>query len=332
MGLICPILHECGHNGIVASRIKGSNVGDRLDRIRSTREIRVSDLSGGGQYSVPIAEFLDTGTTDGRVAFTEMISRNDVAVLVTAARSGLNDRCAEIRGTAPTRTQTLAAVTADNSPPPSWFELSSAGVVNLECRPSIADRICLRFPETHSEVDVMVESHNSWILERDRNAVFDQLLTVSSSVHIVDELEPWRLRKLLCVNGLQLAFAILARLDGYPRLNLWILHHLDQASEIAQVWSDCFAAYSGENLNAIRGLCDYSLERFVTTPDRSGRIVGLKEGIELGDPRDLAALIAERIEPLQPFDTSGLVRRVRTGAQELVEMWNTAWEPKEDGI
>ncbi len=154
----------------------------------------------------------------------------------------------------------------------------------------------------------MVESYARWVVQADTLGLADDLLGSVDGIDVEQDITNARLRKLFCVNGQQLALAVLAHEDGYPLLNLWIEQHFELASALSAEIASAFSATTGSDPAETSAFCSEIVDRFRTTTDRPGRMLGLSEGQAVGEPEDLERRRAERIDPL-PY-VSGSMRQL----------------------
>lgn len=267
------------------------------------------------------AEFLDLGVPDGLDRFDGLVSSSEIDLVVTAARTGFDAVAERLLAVERRRVDTLIVISADNTPPQSWLRIGSLRPHHLDTSASIADRVCVRFPRTDPHVDVLFESYAHWVVESDAQGVCAQRLGQSEYVTVVTDLQPWRRRKLFCVNGLQLALALHAHVDGYPDLDSWIRDNLRDAQQLADALAAAFAKSAGEEWGAVEQFCKTSLDRFAVFPDVTRRILGLKEGQRRGDPTDLRGRVNERLEPLLTFDETGRIEAVISHATAVIASW-----------
>lgn len=319
-GLLCPVVTDTGVLPIVASRITGSRYEARLRRIQTRRSVAVKTIEGGTATEIPL-DVLDLGADSELRRLAQLVSTPDVNLIITAARTGFDPVAEFLVSAAARRSAPLLVVSADNTPPRSWETLRAQAAVHLDTAPSIADRLCIRFPETDPDIDVLVGEHAQWVVQKDPHGICELRLQGSGVVTLVDDLEPWRRRKLFCVNGLQLALALNAFVEGYPEFDRWIRENLAEAEMVANAFAQAFAGSADENVDDARDLCMSTVERFARFPDRTGRMLGLKEGQNAGDPDDLSARVRQRLVPLREFDQSGRIGTAIAHAQEIARNW-----------
>jgi hypothetical protein len=304
---------------VILSRIAGSEEEVRLSELRSRLSVHAVDLDGLELASTPLEGFLDSSSQGDRELAIEILVDPTTEVVVTAARDGLASVADLLVDAGNRRARPLLVISADNSTPESWSELASEAHPGLVTVGSIADRICVRFPAT-SGADVAVEPYSAWVIERDENGVVETLFEGVAGVTTTADLQAAKYRKLFCVNGLHLALAVRAWTSGDPLLNHWTAQNYTEAVLIGEAIREAYEAIAESGVN-IGPYVLANVERFATTPDRSGRPLGVRRGAPSGDPADLRRRIAERLHPLTTATQSPRLAAVEAAAERLYEEW-----------
>lgn len=322
LGMLCPVAFDAGNEPLVLSRISGSDQQSRLARIAERQSIVLADLDGQGQREIPIRSFIDIGIHQGLDTAQDVLSDNKTAVYVTAAREGFGSLQEVLLTARDARNTTMVALCTDNSPPPSWETLRALPPdPRLVIREAVADRICVRFPDRFTDIDVVVETEFSWWIEPDDQGILERTFMGVAGVHFVDDISTWRSRKLLCMNGLHLALGLSAWLDGEPLLDDWVKRNWDSAQSLADSIARAYAASTGDDTEKMLSYCSNVLTRAAAATDRSGRMLGLKANQLSGDPDDLRRRVDERLLPLVGWDRSDRIESLLWQGRGLAEQW-----------
>jgi hypothetical protein len=323
LGLITPTIANGGHDVIIATRVDTSLERERIVAIKRRGQLVIATLGVAAFDVVPIKRILDITRETDRQALADLINTPSVDVIVTAARDGFDDVADCIVSAAAGRSDSLLIVCADNRPPRRWEALRSSSPPGVEAVASIADRICIRFPRTHPTADVLVEPYSMWTIEDDPRSRLRTIFAGAADVAFTPDIESATRRKLHLVNGLQLALALLAWLEGQPLLHLWIQQNGPLAEEVAIAIADAYRGVFGGSLDDNRNVTSQNLSRFRDTPDRTGRILGLSEGQSAGDSLDLQERVAVRLSPLLEHVPPPALRHVVRKAKDVVAAWQS---------
>ena len=215
------------------------------------------------------------------------------------------------------RSTTLLAICADNVVPHGWEDL--ARLPNLRLLPSIADRICARFPKAMPGADVAAERYGRWVIQAsDHPAVL--ALSESTLVVVTENLDLARQSKIFLVNGLQMALALAADQDGESDLDMWVREHLDESRALAAEFATSVAALLEVDLDEQRGLADRNVQRFQDTPDITSRMLCRDIGAPVGRPDELNAKCDVRLRPLSN-DLTPCLNECVTHCETLIANW-----------
>lgn len=224
--------------------------------MQSRGSILIRNLESGTLTELQ-TDFLDLGVPDGLKRFDDLISSSEIDLIVTAARTGFDGPAERLLAVDRRRLDALVVVSADNTPLQSWLDIAQLRPDHVDTSPSIADRVCVRFPRTDPHVDVLVESYAHWVVQSDARGICERRLSQSAYVTVVTNLRPWRRRKLFCVNGLQLGLALHAFVDGYPGLDSWICENPGKSRHLADAVAQAFARSSGRRESCDRTALQY---------------------------------------------------------------------------
>ena len=325
-GLLLPALADCGHAVTVATRVNASEQHDRLSAISRRREVRVAHLWDDSFDVLSLDRVIDLSEQRGLADLRSGIGDGWYSVVVTAARSGFDPVADVICTAAARREPPILLVSADNSPADAWAHLREQPVPGVRAIASIADRVCVRFPRTHPTADVLIERYGRWVVESDADGRIDDLVTGAPLIRSTSDVDVAFRRKLHLVNGLHLALALLAWTDGEPALHRWVERNVAMATEVADDVGRAYeATYPSDPVNS-EPQVDEILERFRSTPDRAGRMLGLSEGQVTGHSFDLRRRVDERLTPILGDRAAygPALGRVMQIAGDLADRWMTA--------
>lgn len=327
LGLLAPTFAAAGLEVTIASRVATSREQQRLSDLTRRREVHIAFLGGGAFHRVPLARTIDISQAAGLDQLDEVLQNPATSAVVTAARSGFNEVAELVVHASSERGSPLLVICADNQPPDGWVDLVRSSPRNVETVPSIADRICVRFPRTQPTADVVVEEYSLWTIATDSAGRSASWFGDIENVEVTGDINRAIRRKLHLVNGLQLALAIMAWVDGDPLLDRWISENQAFAEELMESVAASYQSLTGDPSAEVRGFAQMNLHRFGETPDRSGRMLGLAEGDVVGDPADLQERLAARVLPLLANADWGPLSLVADKGLGLVEQWNESnWE------
>jgi hypothetical protein len=333
LGMIAPVTAEAGLDLIIISRLHTSEHHQRLASLarRGIRTLFAMQVPGTSVSlepgpTIPVEAFLDIESSADRKRAVAAMSRRDCVGVVAAARDSFHRVVPILNECASLRSEVLPVLGADNTKPAGWPSSptipSQPGVRYLS---TVADRLCLRFPESQPNYDVWVEPYVRWAIPSNRDT--DQLplitaISSSSAVEVGGSFDDLHRQKFYLVNGLHFALAIRGYDEPDPQLNTWIARNFDEALQISRAILAAYnRAFPGDRSGLSDAFTSTIVERFRKFPDLKKRILGLAEKDEIGDPEALRERLDQRLGPLKPHAPDGALADIESAAMALAERW-----------
>jgi Mannitol dehydrogenase C-terminal domain len=222
LGLVLPIIQAGG----LPVKVCGRENSESLTALRRSPLYRRLDEIGNEIGQVRIDEFLGFGEA------CERISDGTVRVFTISVGKFLESVCHQIEDSLALRASSgppMAVIACENDIgayyPEMAKRLSSGSVEFLPC---VVDRVCPKEP-LGDPLAVQSEYFGEWIVQRPRSEELADLLDAiavatqaslfeSGRFVVVDDVEPFELRKRWVVNGLHVALALAGFLNGPPRI------------------------------------------------------------------------------------------------------------------
>ena len=246
LGLICWVTSNAGFRVVLANRPNLDKPNHHIHAIQRNGYYNVRE-DGGPDRAVTVAEVVPFAeTTEEWMKLRDAICVADVQLITTALKEGLEPNIPFLAGALAERARRMPesrvrVIACENGLESRWLErrvveqlrwqdrnfdkaafLSAVSFVDC-----VVDRMC-RTPEMGGDgrdVVVMTEPYAQWVvgaIKSDQAGAFAGLLSpdplgceaVGRVVKLVDDVEPYVLKKKLLVNGPHLMLAVLARAAG----------------------------------------------------------------------------------------------------------------------
>lgn len=289
LGFVAPITYAAGAQVYLANRTSPEsqqrNLALQRKLIYSVR--KRTNLSINSE-EVHIANFLFTDTdiealrrvvTDDRTRLITFAAKDGQAAIVPVLQDLIDARMSSSASTVP-----LFLMACENQISRDMAAFLQSVHPPVLCPPCIVDRICSEIEyETESDlVSVHVEPYARWVIYRlsGIEPLEDLLRSAGRTVEFVDEIEPFRRRKLLLVNGVHAILAIMAKRRDFALLNVYLnasggaLNLTEVQREFLEALMFSSAAWSQAELETFNSEV---AERFKIYPDRVCRILARLE-------------------------------------------------------